>query len=153
MVPPFWVRSILRRAGSVSLLRNCAREIRAVRRAHDAGGRVRERVRQRALAGSKYARALADDVAKRAPEGAETLPSGVKSDLGDRQGCIGAQRGCSLDAPAQEVSMRRDAERLLERSREVGFGHAAHACEPPYRPWLLRRNVPGGLRTPQTAQK
>src|SRR4029078_1385344 len=100
MVPPFWVRSILRRAGSVSLLRNCAREIRAVRRAHDAGGRVRERVRQRALAASKYARALADDVAKRAPEGAETLPSGLKSDLGDRQGGVGGAHRRARARPA-----------------------------------------------------
>jgi hypothetical protein len=108
-----------------------------MRRANNARRHARERTRQGPLPRSNHARALADDVAEGAPERAEALPSGMKGDLGDRKLGITEQRCRSLDAPTQEVPMRRDAERSFERSREVGFGHPANAREPPYRPLLV----------------
>src|SRR6516164_10243438 len=110
MVPPFLLGEIYSRGCSVSLLRNCAREIRAMRGAQDADGHAPERARRRPLARPNRARALADDVAKRAPERAEAFPAGVKGDLGDRKIGVAEQCGRSLDAPSEQVAMRRDTE-------------------------------------------
>src|SRR4029450_13544801 len=49
--------------------------------------------------------------------------------------------------------MRRDAEGLLERSREVGFGDSAHARQPPDGPFLVRGGVHPVLRAQQAAQQ
>jgi len=92
-----------------------------MRGADNASRHARERVRQRPLVRSNHAGALTDDVAECASERAETLPSGLKSDIGDRKVGIAEQRRRPLDAPAQEVAMWRGAERFFERSREMGF--------------------------------
>ncbi len=124
-----------------------------MRRADDAGRHVCEQMRQGPLARPNRAWAVADDVAKCTPEAAEALPSGVKGDLGDRKVGIAEQSRRSLDAPTQQVSMRRHTEGLLERSREVRFGHAAHPREAPHGPFLMRRGVHPILRTQQAAQE
>ena len=49
--------------------------------------------------------------------------------------------------------MRRDAEGLLERSREVGLGDAAHSRQPLDRPALVRGGVHPVLRAQQAAQQ
>ena len=54
-----------------------------------------------------------------------------EGDLGDGQVGVAQQRRRPLDAPREQVAVRRDAEGLLERSREVGLGDAAHARQPP----------------------
>ena len=49
--------------------------------------------------------------------------------------------------------MRRDAERLLERSREVRLGDAAHTRQSTDRPLLVRRGVHPVLRAEQATQQ
>ena len=49
--------------------------------------------------------------------------------------------------------MRRDAEGLLERSREVRLGDAAHAGQPRDGPLLVRGGVHPVLRAQQAAQQ
>ena len=124
-----------------------------MRGAQDADGHAPERARRRPLARPNRARALADDVAKRAPERAEAFPAGVKGDLGDRKIGVAEQCGRSLDAPSEQVAVRRDAERSLKRSREVRFGHAAHTCEPAHRPLLVACAIHPVLRTQQATQQ
>ena len=93
-----------------------------MRGADDAGGHAAELVRRGLLARPERARALAGDVAEGAPERAEALPARLEGDLGDGQVGVAEQRRRPLDAPREQVAVRRDAEGLLERSREVGLG-------------------------------
>jgi hypothetical protein len=44
----------------------------------------------------------------------------VESDLGDGQVGVAEQRRGPLDAPSEQVAVRREAEGLLERAGEVG---------------------------------
>src|SRR5262245_54891075 len=127
MVPPLLLGRFYTGARSVALLRNCAREMGTMRSAENASGHARERLGRRPLTRTNRAGALAGDVAERAPEGAEALPAGVQRDLGDGEIGVAEQRGRPLDAPSEEISVRGDTERSLERSREVSFGDAAHA--------------------------
>ncbi len=53
----------------------------------------------------------------------------------------------------EQVAVRRDAEGLLEGSREVGLGDAAHARQPPDRPLLVRGGVHPVLGAQQAAQQ
>ena len=71
-----------------------------------------ELVRRGPLARADRARALAGDVAEGAPERAEALPAGLEGDLGDGQVGVAEQRRRPLDAPREQVAMRRDAEGL-----------------------------------------
>ena len=121
--------------------------------AENACGHAAELVRRGPLARPDRARALAGDVAEGAPERAQALPACVKGDLGDGQVGLAEQRLGPLDAPRQEVPVRRDAEGLLERSREVGLGDAAHARKPPDGPLLVRGGVHPVLRAQQAAQQ
>ena len=153
MVPPFLPGRILTRASTGALLRNCAREIGAVRGAQNAGRHAGERIRRGPLARPNDAGTLAGDVTERAPERAEAFPAGVERDVCHRQVGIAQQRGRPLDAPSEEIAMRRDAERLLERSREVRLRHAAHAREAAHRPFLVARGIHAVLRAEQAAQE
>jgi len=49
--------------------------------------------------------------------------------------------------------MRWNAESFFERTREVGFGDAAHARQPPHRPLLLRGRIYPVPGTQQAAQE
>jgi hypothetical protein len=77
----------------------------------------------------------------------------MESDLGNREVGVAEQRGRPLDAPGQEIAMRRDAEGLPERSRKVRFRHAAHSREAPHRPLLVRCRIHPVFRAQQTAQE
>ena len=152
-MPPFLLGRILARALPAALLRNCAREIRTMRGTQDAGGHACERVHCRPLARPNGARAFAGDVTERAPERAEALPAGLKRDVGHRKVGIAQQGGRPLDAPSEEIAMRRNAERLLERSCEVRCRHAAHASESRHGPFLVRGGIHAVLRAQQAAQE
>ena len=58
-----------------------------------------------------------------------------------------------LDAPREQVPVRRDAEGLLERPREVSRRDAADARQPPYGPVLVRGGVHPVFRAQQAAQQ
>ena len=78
---------------------------------------------------------------------------GLERDLGDGQVGVAQQRRGPLDAAREQVAVRRHAERLLERSREVRLGDAAHARQPPHGPLLVRGGVHPVLRAQQAAQQ
>jgi hypothetical protein len=99
------------------------------------------------------ARALAGDIAKDATERPQAPPAGVEGDLGDRQIAVAQQRRRPLDAPREQVAVRRDAEGLLERAGEVSLGRAADARQPPDGPVLVRSGVHPILRAQQAAQQ
>ena len=105
-----------------------------------------------ALPRTKFARALAGDIAKGATEGAEAGPAGVQRDLRDRQVRVAEQSAGLLDSPGEQVSMRRHAERFLERPREMRLGRAANLGKARNRPRLVRGGihlVPGAKEPPQ----
>jgi len=56
-------------------------------------------------------------------------PSRVEGNLGNGPIGVAEQRRSPLDAPREQVAMRRHAEGLLEGAREMGFGDSAHSCE------------------------
>ena len=105
------------------------------------------------LARPELARALAGDVAEGAPERAQALQPVWNAISVIGQVGVAQQRRRPLDAPREQVAVRRHAEGLLERSREVGLGDAAHARQPPDRPLLVRGGVHPVLRAQQAAQQ
>lgn len=123
-----------------------------MRGAQDAGRHTAEILRLGPRSAAHSARALARDVAERASERAEAPPSRSESDLGDRQVRIAEQRRRAFDASREQVAVRRHAERLLERSREVSGGDATHTRESPHGPLLVRSGVHAILRPQQAAQ-
>lgn len=112
-----------------------------------------ERVRRGFLAATKFARALAGDVAKRAPDCSEAGPADLKRDLGDGQVRVAKERGGPFDSAREQVPMGRNAESIFERSREVGRGGATHARQPGHGPLLVRRGVQPVFRAQQAAQQ
>src|SRR6202790_190089 len=99
-----------------SLLRNCDREVRPVRRADEAGGYAAEFVRPGPCPGPDRARAFAGDVAEGTSERSQAFPARVEGNLSDGTIGVAEQRRRPLDAPREQVAMRRYAEGLLERS-------------------------------------
>lgn len=104
-------------------------------------------------AGAVLARALAGDVAEDAPECAQAFPAGAEGDFGDRQVGVAQQRRRPFDAARQQITMRRDAESLLERTREMRLGNAACLCQPLHRPVLVRGGIHAVLCTQQAAKQ
>ena len=119
----------------------------------DAGGDTTEIVRLGPRAAPNRARALAGHVSERAPEGAEAPPSRAESDVGDRQIRVTEQRRRALDAPREQVAMRRHAERLLERSGEVGLGDVAHTSQAGDGPGLVGGRVHAVPGAEETAEE
>jgi hypothetical protein len=136
-----------------SLLRNCGDEVGPVRGAQEAGRHALRFVRPRPHAGAYLAGTLAGDVPEHAPESAEALPACLEGDRGDGQAGIAQQRRRALDAPCQQVTMRWQAEGLLEGTCEVGRGDATHPREPLHRPGLLRGGVHAVFRAQQATQQ
>ena len=124
-----------------------------MRGADVAEGHAVERMRRGFAARSNRARALAGNVAEGAPERAQTFPAGAKCDIGDGQIGVAEQRHRSLDAPREQIPMRRSAKGLLERSGEVRFGNTAHARQSLHGPVLMRGGVHPVLRSQQATQQ
>jgi hypothetical protein len=116
-----------------------------------AGGHAAELVRRLPLPRPELARAFAGDVAEGAPEGAQAFPPGPERDLSDGEVGVAEQGRGPLDPPRKEVPVRRQAEGLLERPREMGLGDAAHAGEAADGPGLTRGGVHPVLRPEQAA--
>ena len=135
------------------LLRNCDRELRPLRSADEAGRHALQFVQRRLLARTQVARVHAENVAERTPERPQALPAGLESDVGDRQVRVAQQRRGPLDPAREQIPVRRQAERLLERPREVRLGHAAHARQAADRPFLVRGGVHAVLGAEQAAQE
>jgi hypothetical protein len=124
-----------------------------VRGADKAGGYTAELVLRASRPGPYRAGAFAGDVAKGTSERSQTFPARGKGDLGDEPIGITEQRRSPLDAPREQVAMRRYSEGLLERSREMSRRDSAHACQPLHWPILVRGSVHPVLRAQQTAQQ
>jgi hypothetical protein len=113
-------------------------------------GRERFRVLLRFLA--QVAGAVARHVAKRAAESAETAPASVERDLADRHLRVPEQGLRLLDAPREQVAMRRHAEGLPELAREVRGGHVAHLGETRDRPLFVRGCIHAVFRAEEAAK-
>jgi hypothetical protein len=124
-----------------------------VRGAYEAGGYAAEFVRRGPRPCPDHARTLAGDVAEGTSERSQTFPARVEGNLGDGPIGVAEQRRSPLDAPREQVAMRRYAEGLLERSREMGLGDSAHSCQPLHRPVLVRGGVHSVLRAQKAAQQ
>jgi len=135
------------------LLRNCDREVGPLRGVDEADRHMTMLMRRRLCARPDLAWAQPGDVSERAAEGTQALPTGGEGDLGDRPLGVAQQRGRPLDPPRQLVAVRRDAERLFERTREVSLGDAADLCQATHGPLLLRCGVQAILRAHQPAQQ
>ena len=96
---------------------------------------------------------LTDDVTECAPERAQAVPARLERDLGDGQIRIAEQRSGPLDAPREQVPVRRDAEGLLEGSCEMSLRGAAHARQPPDGPLLVRGGIHPVLGAQQAPQQ
>ena len=118
-----------------------------------AGGYKAELVRRGPRPCPDSARALAGDVAEGTSKRSQTFPARVEGDLGNGPIGVAEQRRSPLDAPREQVSMRRYAEGLLERPREMGLGDSAHSCQALHRPVLVRSGVHSVLRAQQAAQQ
>lgn len=124
-----------------------------MRSAEEAGGHAAELMRRGSCARPDRAGALASDVVERAPERAQAPPARMERDLRDGQVGVAEQCGRPLDAPGEQVPVRRNAESLLEGSREMGLGDAAHAREAPDGPLFVRGAVHPVLCAQQSAQQ
>src|SRR5690349_21367029 len=141
MGPPSWFRRLCTARRAAVLLRNCDREIGPVGRGQNANRHAAEIARRSPRTLPDGARILAGDVAKRAAESAEAVPPRCERDVGDWPVGIAQQRGRALDTPREQIAVRREPERLLERARKVRLGHAAHLRETPYGPLLVRGGI------------
>jgi hypothetical protein len=96
------------------LLQNCDFQVGPVGGADEAVGHLLKLVAGSFLASAELARAFVGDVAEDAAERAETVPTGLEGDLGDRQVGVAEQRLGALDAAGEEVAMRRHPESIFE---------------------------------------
>src|SRR5579862_6160510 len=135
------------------LLRNCDCEIGPVRSADETGGHRVEGARRSLRLGPKGTWALAGDIAEGTSKCSQTLPARLVGNIGDWAVAVAQQRRGPLDSPGQQVTMRRYAECLLERSRKMSRGDSTHLCQPPHRPVLVRGGVHPVLRTQQATQQ
>jgi hypothetical protein len=90
------------------------------------------------LARSKGSRTLAQDVAKRAPECTETVPTRLEGHLGDAELSVAQQSLCALDPPRKQIAVWRYSKRLSKRAGEMGFRNPAHPCQAADWPFLMR---------------
>ena len=87
--------------------------------ADDATGYATEIFRRSPRARANRARAFTGDVAEGAAESPKALPPRLEGNLGDGQFGVPKQRRGPLDAPREQVPMRRHPEGVLERPREM----------------------------------
>src|SRR6202011_501431 len=135
------------------LLRNCDREIGALRSAENTVGHAAEFPRRGPHALPHRAGTFAGNVTEYSTEGAQARPACLEGDLGDRQIGVTEQRGRTLDTSREQVPVRWNTEGFLERSSEMGSGDVAHPRQPPHGPGLMRGRVHPILRAQQTPQK
>jgi len=124
-----------------------------MRRAEVAGGHAAGLLHHGPLSRPDRAGTFAGYIAKGAAERAETGPAGLERDLGDGQVRVAEQRRGPLEPAREQVAVRRHAEGLLERAREVRLGHAAHARQPPNGPLFVRGGIHPILGAQQAAQQ
>lgn len=93
------------------------------------------------------------DVTKDTPERPQTPPPGLQSDICDGQFAVSQQRNGPFNSSSQEISMRRNAKCILERSCEVRFGNATDFCQSRDGPVLMRCSVHPVFRAQQATQQ
>ena len=96
-----------------ALLQNCDVQVRPRRGLDHAGGHLPQPVHPGPRRLAHGAGAAARDVVEDAAEGAQAFPAGRVGDLGDGQARVAQQRDGLLDAPRQQVTVRRQAERCV----------------------------------------
>jgi hypothetical protein len=87
--------------------------------ADDATGHATEVLRRRPRARANRARAFTGDVVECATESPKALPPRLEGNLGDGQLGVPKQRRGPLDAPREQISVRRHPEGVLERPSEM----------------------------------
>lgn len=112
-----------------------------------------ERVLTRLLPCSKFAWTLPRNVTEDAAERAKAVPAGLKRNFDNRQIGIPKQRFCAFDPARQQIAVRRDPERFLERPREMRLGYPAYSRKALDRPFLVASSVHAVLGTKQPAQE
>jgi hypothetical protein len=135
------------------LLQNCYLQVRPMRRSDEAVRDGIEMVVSSFLARSKDSWTLAQDVAKRATECTEAVPTGLERHLGDAELSVAQQSLCPLDPLCKQIAVRRYSKRLSKRTGEMGFRNPAHPCQAADWPFLMRRCVHPILRAQQPANK
>jgi hypothetical protein len=138
---------------AAALLRNCGDEIGAMRGAQKTRRHHAAFLGRAACALTNGARTCARDVMKDAAEGTQTLPASPECDLGNGQIRIAQQCHGALDAAREQVAMRRNAEGLPERTREVRRRYATHPRKPLHRPVLVRLRIHAIPGAQQAAQQ
>jgi hypothetical protein len=94
------------------LLQNCYLQVRPMRRSDEAVRDGIEMVVSSFLARSKDSWTLAQDVAKRAPECTETVPTGLERHLGDAELGVAQQSLRPLDPLCKQIAVWRYSKRL-----------------------------------------
>src|SRR5262249_46202905 len=151
--PRFFRRRIYTARFPPPLLRNCDCEVRPLRGTHETVRHALDRMLRRLLALADIARAFAGDVAERAAERAEALPTGLECDLNDRQVRVAQERHGPFYAAREQIAMRRNAERILEATRKMRLGDAAHTRQARHGPVFVRRGVHAVLGAQKSAQQ
>ena len=124
-----------------------------MRGAHDAPWHATEILRRSPRTRTDRARAFTGDVAESAAKSPKTLPPRLEGNFGDGLFGVPKQRRGPLDAPREEVSVRRHPEGILERARKMRRGNAAHPRQPPHGPGLVRGGIHPVLRAQQASQQ
>lgn len=109
-------------------------------------------VRHRSLACSEISGGLASDVVKDAPKAAKALPASLERDLRNGQVGVAEQSNGSLDTTCEQVTVRRDAESVFERAREVCLRDSAHLRQPVNGPFLMGRAIHSIFSAQQSSQ-
>ncbi len=124
-----------------------------MRRADEAMGNLLEQVRQDFLPCTIVGGALAGDIPEDATEGTKAAPSCLEREVD--HGKIGVAQQCpgTLDPAGQQIAMRRQAERRLERSGKMRRRDAADRGKSLHRPSLMRCCIHGVLGAQQPAQQ
>jgi len=105
--------------------------------AEDAGRHVLRVVLRGSLTFAQFTRAFARDVTERSSKRPEAFPTRFKRDVGDGKLRVPKQRRGAFDSTREQVTMRWQAESILERAREVSFGNVTHASQPVDGPLLV----------------
>jgi len=99
------------------------------------------------------ARAVTGDVTEDAAKGTQAAPSGLRGDFGHRQIGITQQRHRSFDAAAEQITVRRQPEGLLERAGEVRRRHRTDLSQARDGPFLMAGPIHPVLGAQQAPQQ
>jgi hypothetical protein len=137
---------------SSSLLRNCDFQIWTAGGARNAFWDVASIMRGEPLTCSDISWGLARDISEDAPKGTEAPPTGLERDFRDGHFGVAKQRHGALDSACEQVTVRGQAEGVLEGMGEVRGRYGTHLRQSSDGPLLMRRAIHSILCPQQPAQ-